>query len=110
MRKFKNINNPNLGIMTECPICKSKGVDLNVIEENNDGYLLHSKCRKCENAIVMVAVNDEMGMNVIGMNTDLSMDELIKLKSCGKPVEINEVIEFHNKPSDNFIKELMGII
>ncbi|MFH1029952.1 MAG: hypothetical protein V1770_01690 [bacterium] len=108
MREFKNINNSNLSIMSECPLCKSKGVDLNVIEENSDGYLLHSKCRKCSNSIIMIAVNNEMGINIIGMNTDLSIDEFIKFRSLGKSIELDDVLTFHKKSMlENFTIELI---
>lgn len=98
MHDFKNINNKNLGIIAECPVCKFKDVDLNIIEENGSGYLLHSKCSKCKNAIIMIAVNNDIGINVIGMNTDLSMEEFIKFRSYGKAVVIDDVLAIHKKP------------
>ncbi|MFH0854661.1 MAG: hypothetical protein V1891_04170 [bacterium] len=106
MHKFKNINH-NLEIMSECPICKSKGIDLNIVEECLEQCVLHSKCNKCNNAIIMIAVNNDMGINIVGMNTDLSIDEFIKFRSYGKPIEMDDIIELHKKAAlKKFINEL----
>ncbi|MFH1192547.1 MAG: hypothetical protein V1655_03675 [bacterium] len=107
---FKSFDNYNLGIMSECPLCKAKSIELNIIEERNNSYLIHSKCRGCENAVLLVAVNNEFGMNVIGMNTDLSKEEFVKFRNDEKCVEFDDVIEVSKSlKNKNFIKELVNI-
>jgi len=105
--EFKNINNHNLGIMSECPLCKSKVLELNIVEETPSGYLMHSKCKKCKNSVLLIAIAGEMGMNVIGMNTDLSMDEFIKIREYERTIEIDDVIDINRAlEKKNFIKNL----
>lgn len=91
---FKNLNK-YLGIMSECPTCKAKIMDLNVIEESNNSYLIHSRCKKCENSVLLLALATELGVNVIGMATDLSMDEIIKLRNSDDFISSDDVIEMH---------------
>ncbi|MFH0856953.1 MAG: hypothetical protein V1860_03590 [bacterium] len=91
---FKNINK-HLRIITECPLCKAKIIDLNVIEEANDSYLVHSKCKKCENSILFFAITSELGINVIGIATDLTIDEVIKLRRNEDFITSDDAIEMH---------------
>lgn len=89
--EFKNINN-NLGIISECPVCKAKVAEFNVIEETDSGYLIHSKCKKCFNSVLLIALASELGINVIGMATDLSIDEFIKFRETKKVIDFDDAI------------------
>lgn len=105
-----SFNNPNLNIISQCPLCNNKIIDLNIIEEINNGYLMHSKCSKCGNTILFIATTNELGINVIGMNTDLSMDEIIKFKNSSDYVEIDDAIKIKQSLiKKEFIKYLFKL-
>lgn len=107
--QFKNTNDQNLGIISECPLCKAKIIDLNIVEEGNNGYVIHSKCKKCQNSLLMIAVPNELGINVVGMNTDLSMDEFIKIRKSEKFISYDDVIEINKAlGKKDFIRSLVN--
>lgn len=107
---FKNLDK-YLGIISECPLCKAKIMDLNVIEESNNSYLIHSRCKKCENSVLLLALATELGVNVIGMATDLSIDEIVKLRNTEASISSDDVIEMYKLlKKKSFVKELLGAV
>ncbi|MFC1613381.1 hypothetical protein ACFL23_03550 [Patescibacteria group bacterium] len=111
--KFKNINNRHLGIVSQCPLCAAKVSDVKVIDEINNSFLMHSKCPKCGNAILLIATLNELGANIIGINTDLSVEEFVKFRNSENFIEIDDVLEYYqnqNLQNKNLLKEVMQIV
>jgi len=110
--KFKNINNRHLGIVSQCPLCESKVSDVKIIDEINNGFLMHSKCLKCGNAILLIATLNELGANIIGINTDLSVEEFVRFRDSEGVIGIDDVLEFYQDQglqNQNLLKEVMQI-
>lgn len=107
MNKFPKFNNfnRNFGVVSQCPLCNEKVTDVKVIEEINNSFLMHSKCSKCGNAILLIATINDFGANIIGINTDLSVDEVIKFRSTDDCVTTDDVIEIHKGLQDNTLLE-----
>ncbi|OGH85003.1 MAG: hypothetical protein A2493_02750 [Candidatus Magasanikbacteria bacterium RIFOXYC12_FULL_33_11] len=68
-------------IMKECLVCKSKLTDKNIkiVSEENSSYMFHLQCHKCDNALVLLASINEIGVGIVGMMSDLTFEDAKKM-------------------------------
>lgn len=85
-----------LKLIKECPLCafsyeKGKVV---ILEEYNESHLVHITCQKCRGSILHVVVTTPLGASAVGIITDLSAKEVVKLRKYPAISEDN-ILEFH---------------
>jgi len=86
--------NPQLKIISNCPVCKSVYYpsEINILNEKENAHLLHLECRKCKSCLLVLIVAGPRGVNSIGLLTDLQSVETIKFLESN-PVCADDVLE-----------------
>lgn len=95
--RFFDLFNESLKVISSyCPVCNSKynPIEARILEDRNDLHLIHIRCRHCFSAIVALVMVSNLGVNSIGMITDLSSEEVLKFKQA-KPIGHDDVIDIH---------------
>lgn len=66
-----------------CPLCSKqyKPENLQVVEQAGDAFLAHSSCPHCSGAVLSLLYNDFWGINFLGLVTDLSYQDALRLKN-----------------------------
>lgn len=99
----------DLKIIPCCPICESPyhNLEMKILEEKEDGYLVYIKCQKCLNSILTFVTNNGSGINSVSLITDLSTADVIKFKEIDS-ISSDDVIEVHQilESEENFIEKL----
>lgn len=69
----------NLKIMNNCPVCKAKynPLEAKIIDEKENVHLMHVKCKKCQSSVLVLVYINNVGINSIGLITDLEMNEVM---------------------------------
>ena len=82
--------------MKECPLCGAvyKASAVATIEEHESGHLVHVTCSKCQNAILAMVMITPIGMNSVGMVTDLSAADVVRFRRRA-PITEDELLNFH---------------
>ncbi|EKE13727.1 MAG: hypothetical protein ACD_12C00851G0001 [uncultured bacterium] len=93
-----------------CPSCQ-KEYDLKILDilgESEGKALLYLRCPHCKSACVITASLNLFGLSLIGVQTDLTKDEVIQFKD-EKEVNEDDVLEIHERldKDENFEKELI---
>ncbi len=85
-----------LRIISYCPLCNAhfSPFDANVVEEEGDSHLIHIICRRCSSSILMLVLTGELGVSTVGLVTDLSADEIFRLKD-DESVRVDDVLAVH---------------
>lgn len=71
-----------LRLMKKCPFCE-RAYDVKkviVLEEYNESRLVHVTCSGCNSSILHIVLVTQMGLNTMGIITDLTAEEVIRLK------------------------------
>jgi len=86
----------NLKIASVCPVCSNRynPVEIKVLAEKNNSHLIYIKCRKCQASVLAVMMFGNLGVTSVGMITDLSSDDILRLAST-KAVDTDDVLEMH---------------
>jgi len=92
----------SLKLLSECPVCKRKHfpAEIKVIDERDEGHLLHIKCKVCNSCVLVQVSINETGMNMIGLLTDLSSEE-VKSFSDKASVSADDLILLHESLEKN---------
>jgi hypothetical protein len=81
-------------LLDQCPICgreyNSKTAKL-FLEEKN-AHLVHITCPVCYSYFMAIIMEMGRGTSTLGMITDLSYDDLIRLRGK-RPMELDETLE-----------------
>lgn len=74
--------NENIRVVSYCPLCNTQYHQLSarILEEKDGAHLIHIQCRKCNASIVALVLAGAMGISSIGLLTDLSSEDAIRLK------------------------------
>ena len=102
----------SLKLVSECPVCRRKDfpAEIKLIQEQDEGHLLHIQCKNCESCIVVLISLGEHGLNLVGVLTDLGSEEVKKFIHRG-PLDSDEIIELHNMlQKKDFINKVIGQI
>jgi hypothetical protein len=101
-KSSKEVIFDRLRLMRECPLCggayQEKQVE--IIEENGSGHLVHITCDQCQNAILSLVVVSQIGMSSVGIVTDLSAIDARRLQKR-PPVSEDVVLNFHQYLKSN---------
>lgn len=85
--------NENIRVVSYCTLCNTQynPVSARIIEEKEGAHLIHIQCRKCGSSIVALIMAGAMGISSIGLLTDLSSDDAVRIKN-GEPVTSDDVL------------------
>jgi hypothetical protein len=84
-------------LMAQCPLCQNRyqSAEARVLAEKEDAYLLHVPCHKCGSAVVALIFANNLGVNSVGMLTDLTGDEV--LSANREIVTADDVLEVYEQ-------------
>ena len=101
---FLPIENLDKRLMSKCPVCGSSqdSLDVSIIEDQDDGHLIHIKCKKCFVSLIGIVNFSPMGVSVISFATDLQRSEIIKFRK-GDRVSEDDVLDIHQTLEDKNI-------
>ena len=93
---LSNLFNESLRLITHCPVCKVRysSNQAKVIEERPDYNLVHITCQNCSKSILAIVMTGSLGVNSVGMVTDLSSDDVLRLRDAD-PVNADDVLAVH---------------
>ncbi|MBT5338791.1 hypothetical protein HN858_02010 [Candidatus Falkowbacteria bacterium] len=88
----------NSKLIAECPVCKKKQfpATIKMIEETDQGQMLHIECKSCHGAVVVLLSTSEQGINLVGVLTELNSEEIIKFIHRG-PLVSDDLLDFYKK-------------
>ncbi|MFH1890175.1 MAG: hypothetical protein ABIJ91_01230 [Candidatus Kuenenbacteria bacterium] len=71
-------------ITTFCPLCEKDYNPKNIqtVEQTTEAALIHTKCPKCQTAVLSLLYKDLIGINLIGMITDMDFNDVVKFKDA----------------------------
>src|SRR5205085_2460657 len=86
----------DLRVLTACPFCNSSYSirAARVVAQKDDGHVVHIECRNCGGSIVALILAGGIGVQSVGVVTDLMRDEVGKF-SRDIPVTTNDVLDAH---------------
>ncbi len=89
--------NESIRVVSYCPLCNTQYNPLSarILEEKEGAHLIHIQCRKCGSSIVALIMAGAMGVSSIGLLTDLSSDDAIRLKN-NQPVSSDDVLTVYS--------------
>jgi len=107
MAKNESQFNPiqeQIRLLQQCPVCKGQYTpkEAKIVEQRQDAHLVHITCPHCHNAILAVVVISDIGMSSVGMVTDLSMEDVRRLRAKDVISE-NDLLGFHQLLKENKI-------
>ncbi len=84
-------------VIRDCPLCEGEYEldDMSILKEKNNSMLVHATCPHCNNAVLSVMVVSEVGLSSLGLVTDLSQKDVVRLQDK-EPVSDDEFLEFHS--------------
>lgn len=97
-------------LLQTCPMC-SKAYpteQIRVVEQISASRLLHLSCPDCSNAMLAVVVQTEVGTSSIGMVTDLSMQDVLRIQTQ-HPLALDDALDWHevlSGPSEALLEHL----
>ena len=89
-------------LLQQCPICKGQydAKKEKIVEERGDAHLVHITCPHCRNFILAVVVVSSLGMSSVGMVTDLSENDVKRLRNR-ECISEDELLGFHTFIKNN---------
>lgn len=86
---------PGLRGLQPCPLCKTAYVidNMRVVEEDCGAQLVHMTCGQCQNSVLAFIVDPGLGVGAVGMLTDLSESDVLRLRDSSG-LDENAVIDF----------------
>lgn len=89
--------NESIRVVSYCPLCNTQYNPLSarILEEKEGAHLIHIQCRKCGSSIVALIMAGAMGVSSIGLLTDLSSDDAVRLKNS-QPISSDDVLSVYS--------------
>ncbi|MBI5405237.1 MAG: hypothetical protein HY976_03345 [Candidatus Kerfeldbacteria bacterium] len=86
----------DLRVLTACPFCNTSYSirAAQVLAQKDDGHVVHIECRACGGSIVALILAGGVGVQSVGVVTDLTRDE-VETYSRHQPVTQDDVINMH---------------
>lgn len=81
-----------------CPLCNKeyKPTNIRVIDDAENTLLAYSNCPRCQSGILSLLYKDLTGITLIGMVTDLSYQDALKLKKT-REINTDDVIKAYSQ-------------
>ena len=89
-----NLFNDNTSLMTHCPVFNLRydPLESRVLRERGAGHLVHVSCGFCRSAIIAIIITNSVGINSIGLVTDMTADDVMKFGG-NQPLTSDDVLE-----------------
>lgn len=105
MENFGHIfddNIDNTKVFSTCPICGTKyySADAKILEEKDNGHLVHIQCKKCKSSVVALILASGVGVSSVSLVTDLTSEDVLKFKDS-EPIRYDDVIDLHQSLKNN---------
>ncbi|OGH59821.1 MAG: hypothetical protein A2725_02275 [Candidatus Magasanikbacteria bacterium RIFCSPHIGHO2_01_FULL_33_34] len=103
-----------LRLMKKCPFCEYnyEAKKVVVLEEYEESRLVHVTCSDCNSSILHIMLVTQVGLNTMGIITDLSAEEVKRLRySSGITEDI--LLDFHKflyNSNNSFSKLILDYI
>jgi|GEM_PF-1149108 len=85
-------------MVSYCSVCASAYLPMQTEllweEEGAQGF--HLTCKKCGHATIAVVSSTETGVNVTGVLSDLSYQDVVRFRAC-KAITIDDVLDAHQE-------------
>lgn len=91
-----NASQENLKVLSHCPVCQKayNPMTANIVEEREGAHLVHITCNYCQSSIVAVVVSGGFGVSSVGFVTDLSSEDVARLKSSTR-VSSDDILDLY---------------
>lgn len=97
----------DLRVLTACPFCNTSYTRAaRVLAQKDDAHVVHIECRNCGGSIVALILPGAVGMQSVGVVTDLLRDEVATFFSA-LPVASDDVLNIHALLSEESSPELL---
>ena len=70
-------------------------MEARILDEKEDGHLLHIRCKKCWNSILALVLVSNVGVSSVGLVTDLIFEDVQKFRLNTSDVTVDDVLEIH---------------
>jgi len=99
MSKKESNSNPiqdSLRIMRQCPVCSGNNqpTEDNILRQQDNVQLMHFTCPQCNHSVIAVIVTSQIGLSSVGMVTDMTADDVLKLHHRD-PINEDELLAWH---------------
>lgn len=86
-----------LRLVSRCPLCEASynPMEAKVLSEREDGHLLHIRCKKCRNSVLALVTVTAAGVSSVGLVTDLTYDDVVRLQAEPMEVTVDDVLGIH---------------
>ena|SRR3989339_115101 len=103
-----------LRLMKKCPFCEHNydAKKVVVLEEQEENRLVHVTCSECNSSILHIVVVTPIGLNTMGIITDLTAEEVLRLRR-GPGVTEETLLDFHkfiSNTNNSFSKLILDYI
>ena len=87
----------SLQLLRHCPLCQGEyqSEALSLVEQQDEASLVHMTCVECTNAVLAVVVVSPLGMNSVGIVTDLTVEDTHRLRTRATFTQ-DDVLDFHS--------------
>lgn len=95
-RAASQFSDDGLKLISFCPLCERHydPVEARVLDERDNGHLLHITCRNCSNSIIALVLSGRDGISSVGLVTDLSYGDVVRFRESS-PVDTDDVLDIH---------------
>ena len=87
-------------------------MEARILDEKEDGHLLHIRCKKCWNSILALVMVSNVGVSSVGLVTDLIFEDVQKFRMATSEVSLDDVLEIHevleNDTQGEFIDAILA--
>ena len=85
-------------VLILCPICNKeyKPTNIKSVTEAGDTLLAHSNCPRCQSSILSLLYKDMLGITMVGMVTDLSYNDAVRIKDQ-PPLDEDDILEAYQQ-------------
>ena len=101
-------------MISYCPLCEASynPMEARILDEKEDGHLLHIRCKKCWNSILALVMVSNVGVSSVGLVTDLIFEDVQKFRMATSEVSLDDVLEIHevleNDTQGEFIDAILA--
>lgn len=98
-RKSKTPALDALKYLKECLICGTKekivATKLDTVDMKDAPRLYHVQCRHCRHALLTLIQGDDLGSSSVGLFTDLSAADALRLRQDIDGISADDIMEIH---------------
>jgi hypothetical protein len=102
-------------MISYCPLCEASynPMEAKILGEQEDGHLLHIRCKKCWNSVLALVMVSNVGVSSVGLVTDLTFEDVVRFRENPVAVTVDDVISVHDlleEPEGEFIDAILASI